>query len=299
MAYAIVLAEREKEEGKKCRLFGFFSRWLKSFAAAEIIINKKEIREGFCLHIVTMPHPDYYLTKNKHGRKKTMRSWFDLLKENQINNYLLDNTLTKYIEGGWDGSQKDFLRESLEQKVHILFGMEPLKSIDYRMLTIAISGIKNKHKTKELLNLLKRFRNVNTIEGDENDSWWEDFMTETGVPVCKSTDHRVLERSDVWLSFNSNDMGCFFNGIKVDIPGKKIIYTGTNKQYKMGYDFPRQLISILGTNLVRRFGYELLSNFLLFAQIEGNGHSLNSAEKILDININFDNYLNFSSLFRW
>lgn len=285
MVYAIVLAGKEKEENKKCLLFGFFNRWLKSFSAAEIVFNQKEIREDFCLHIVTMPHPDYYLSKNKYGRKKTMRNWFDLLNENQISNYLLDNTLTKYIEGGWDGSQKDFLRESLEQKVHILFSMEPLKRINYRMLTITITGIKNTHKNKELLNLLKRFRNVNTIEGDENDSWWEDFMTETGVPVCKTKDLGVLERSDVWLSYDINDLGCLFNGIKVDIPGKKIICADFNKQYRIGYGFPHHLIDVLGVDVIRKFGYELLSNFMLTSLVSENSHSFDSAEKILGTKI--------------
>lgn len=287
MARAIVLAKRVKKEKAKRRPFAFPGKWLESFAAVEISIEQREISEGFILYFIGMPHPDEYLLKNKYGRKKTLQNWIGILKENHIGNYLLDNTLTAIMEGSWDSGHMDLLKESLERKVNIFLSMEPLNNMICERMSITVTGLKDRYKSKELWDLLRKFRNVNIIEDGGNSNWWEDFMTETGVPVCNTSDFGVLERSDVWLSFDENNPISCFHGVKLDIPEKKIIYgSGKNKkQYRAGYSFPQRLVNMLGTDVIRRFGYDMLSNFLLSALMEERGNSLDLAENTLGLKI--------------
>ncbi|NLY18811.1 MAG: hypothetical protein GX045_07660 [Clostridiaceae bacterium] len=285
MACAIVLAEKVRNEKAKKRPFAFFRKWMESFAAAEISVDKKKISDGFMLYLIRMPHPDDFFKKNKHGRKKILQNWINILKENQIRNYLFDSTLATTMEGGWNAGHRDLLKVSLERQVNVLTGMEPLSHLACERMSICVTGLKDRHKNKELWDLLRRFRNVNIIENSGNNGWWEDFMTETGVPVCNTGDLGALERSDVWLSFDESSDIHSFSGIKADIPGKKIICTKNKKQYRIGYSFPHRLINMLGTDIIRRFGYELLSNFLLTSLMEENGVSLESAEKNLGLQI--------------
>ena len=289
MACAIVLAERVNKEKSKRRPFAFFGKWLDSFSAAEIFTEQRNISEDFLLFLIKMPHPDIFFEKNKHGRNKTLQNWIGILKENQIGNYLLDNTLTSIIEGAWNLCNTDLLKDSLEQKVNILLRMEPLSRLVCEKMSISVSGLKNRHKKNKLWDLLKKFRNVNIIENiienSGSDGWWEDFMTETGVPVCNTSDLSVLERSDVWFSFDESSRIASFSGIKVDIPEKKIVCIKSKKQYRIGYSFPRRLINMLGTDVIHRFGYDLLSNFLLSTLMEESGSSLDLAEKTLGLQI--------------
>lgn len=285
MACAIVLAERVKNDKSIRRPSAFFRKWLDSFSAAEIFTEQRNISEGFLLFLIKMPHPDIFFEKNKHGRNKTLQNWIGTLKENQIGNYLLDNTLASFLEGAWNTGNTDLLKYSLEQKVNILLRMEPLSRLVCEKMSISVSGLKDRHKKNELWDLLKKFRNVNIIENSGSDGWWEDFMTETGVPVCNTSDLSVLERSDVWLSFDESSRISSYSGIKVDIPEKKIVCIQSKKQYRIGYSFPRRLINMLGTDVIHRFGYDLLSNFLLTMLMEEKGSPLDLAEKTLGLQI--------------
>ncbi len=285
MACAIVLSGLERKENIRYPSFKAFKCWLRKFSSAEITIENKKLSEAFSIYLIIMPHPNDFMSKNKHGQNRTIRNWMGITQEKQINCYLLDKGLATYLKDGWNIDQKDLLKESLRQKFGTLSKAEPLKGLEYETLTITVSGIKKEHKTKELLGLLRKFRNVNTIEENGMDIWWEEFMTETGVPVCKTIDSGVLQRSDIWLSLDDSTADYSFNGVKIDIPGKRIICSDTKKHYKIGYIFLPRLISTLGVDVIHRFGYGILANFLLTSFIAEKGQDINSAEKALGIDI--------------
>lgn len=287
MSYAIACLPVKREQSVKtgCRWLHAVKALFKGFLPAPVNAETLNIHKELCLYIITMPYPEVFYRKNPVGKKRTMKKWHSVLKEKKIMYYLVEKPLTEYLGEGFP-NMEDFLSETLNSKAALLFKTEPLRGIKSETLTIAVSGAESRQLTEQLANCLKDFRIVNVIEEENrHNEFWEDFMNETGVPVCRTDDVNVLQRSDVWLCFKEIPESRPFRGIKIDIPEKRIIFTGKQEKYRIGYALSREMLHRLGRNLLGRFGYELLANFLMHAMVHGEGYSIASAEEMLGINV--------------
>ena len=123
MAYALVLsATAEKKTGKTLfRWVQGVKQWINAFSPAPVTAAIQEVARGFTLHIITMPEPGVFATKNRLGKKRTLAMWEKILKENGIGRYLLEKPLKAYLPDGWDAEQEDYLAESLKGKLPLLF----------------------------------------------------------------------------------------------------------------------------------------------------------------------------------
>lgn len=284
MSYAIVRSAGKREQSgiTGCKWLRAAEAWFKGFLPAPVNVEVLNIHKDLFLYIITMPCPEVFCLKNRIGKKRTMKKWYSIIKEKSITHYLTEKSLMEYLGEDQSHLDEDFPAESLNSKAALLFKMEPLRGIKTEALTITVTDAENRHLTTQMVSCLKNFRNVNIIEGgDRNNEFWEDFMTETGVPVCRTDDFNVLQRSDVWLSFKKIRSNPTFRGIKIDIPEKSIIFTDKQKQYRVGYTFSRDILRKLGRNLLGRFEHEMLASFLLHAMVHGEGYSLASAEEML------------------
>lgn len=262
MAYAVVVVSEKKLE-KSSNLFQRISGWFSAFFPEPVHVTFREIDDGMFLYVVTMPPPEIYYAKNRTGRKLTLKKWMTAARKNNIEYYLLEPPLGEYMEGGWTLSGGGYLEKSLKRNVYLLFYMAPLKDIKMQTMSIALSGVKKEFVRPKLLSLLSNFKLVNVIGSCEFEDIWDEFMSETGVPVCITEDFAVLSRSNVWISYEENEVGYPFNGIKISVSAKSIVYPEYNRKYRICYAFAGKMLKKLGITLIRRFDNNLLSEFLM------------------------------------
>lgn len=284
MAYALVLASRPVPE----RIFHFHEiyDWIRAFFPAPVYVSFKEIDKNLFLYIVTMPHPEIFHSKNRIGKKGTLNRWMSAVKNNNIEHYLVEKPLKEYINGEWSINKGGYITESIRKNMHVLFSMEPLKELNMQTMTITLSGAKKEFVRPEMIPVLSNFKLVNVI-GSDNDleDIWDEFMTETGVPVCITEDFGVLSRSDIWISYEETNVDYPFDGIKIGVCAKNIIYPERKRQYRIGYTFQKKLLKKLGVKLVQRFNSQLLSEFLLHMLINRKEITINEAEEFLGVKI--------------
>jgi len=286
MAYALVLASGKPSAKKSAFPLRQICGWFSGFISAPVRVSFKEIDNGLLLYIITMPHPEIYRIKNRTGKRLTIKKWIKAVKSNNIEKYLLEKPLKEYMEGEWAADGDGYIAESIRRNMHLLFSMEPLRSLEMREMTVTLSGIKKQYIRPNLMTLLRNFRLVNVIGSDaEMDDIWDEFMAETGVPVCITGDFAVLSRSHVWILYDEKDIDYPFNGIKIAACEKNIIYPKYSRQYRIGYAFSRKLLKKLGVTLVQRFNNQLLAEFLLNMVINKKVISIAEAEELLGVKI--------------
>jgi len=287
MAYALVItASKINEKQEKCMYscIQTLTEWFKKFFPAQIGVEFLKTDCSILLYIITMPSPKEYFLKNKQGRKQTLKKWLQVIKKNEISKYLLEKSLEEYLDGGWCIDEGPYLIESIKRNAHIIFKMEPLRNLKTHNLSITISGADRKWMTCEIKEVLERFKQINTIKEETSlDDFWDDFISETGVPVRRTDDVSVLSRSDIWLSYNGNSDKFPFSGVHVNLAKKSIYYTDAGKQYQLGYVFSQKMIRKLGLNVIRRYNHDLLACFLLYVLVHDNEYLLVTAEEILGI----------------
>lgn len=286
MAYALVLTSEKAIKKSRFFLLNKISGFFRGFIPAAVHVSFIGIDENLFLYIITMPPPEVYLSKNRIGKNGTLKKWMSAVKNNNIEHYLLERPLKEYMNGEWPMEKGGCLAESIRKNVHLLFLMEPLKELEVQTMTVTLSGAKKEYLKSELMSVLKNFKMVNVIAYDSDlNSLWDEFMAETGVPVCISKDFGVLSRTDIWISFEDTGVNHPFNGIKVDTRERKIVNPEFNKQYRIGYSFQRKLLKKLGIRLVQRFDNYVLSEFLLHMLINMKNIEISEAEVLLGVKI--------------
>jgi len=286
MAYALVLASEKAD--KKAGFFPFnrIYGWFQSFISAPVHVDFIEFDKNLFLYIITMPRPDTFSSKNRTGKNRTMKKWILAVKNNNIEHYLLEKPLKEYMDGEWSVEKGGCLTESIRKNVHLLFSLDPLKDLEIHTMTVTLSGAGKDYVRSGLMSVLRNFRLVNVIACDSDlNTTWDEFMAETGVPVCISEDYGVLARTDLWISFEENNTEHPFNGIKIDTGAKKIINPGSNRQYRIGYSYQKKLLKKLGIKLVQRFDNQMLPEFLLHMLMNNKDIAISEAEELLGVKI--------------
>lgn len=287
MAYALALESNTEIDHKRMhRAFAPISKWIKSFFPARVEARTIQFNPQFAITLITMPEPGIFFSKNKTGRRITMKRWQTILKKYRISQYLLGKSLQEYIKGGWS-LQQNARTKRLFDKVSLLFNIYPLNGLNTETMTLALSGAEKVLWSPAFENLLKGFSLVNVLEeGNPVDDRWEEFMTETGIPVCRTNDEKVLLRSDVWLKFQAFSAMSPFNGVKVDIPSQKIVFGKTKKQFRIGFALPNTIVQKLGSAVIRRLSQDTLSCFLVDCYLKDRNVSLDRAEEELGVKLN-------------
>lgn len=283
MAYALVVASENSKVNRKIRLFEKICGWLKSFVPAGVHVIYKEFDKDLFYYIITMPHPKIFHSKNKTGKRKTIKKWMAAVKKNNIEHYLPEPKLKEYMNDGWSINESCFDR-SIRKNVHLLFSMEPLSKLKMQTMTITLSGAEKELIRPELAAVLKNFRMVNVIgSNDDMKDLWEEFMNETGVPVCITENFAALSRSHIWISYEETEYS--FDGIKVDLCAKCIICPNINKKYLIRYAFKKKTVTALGTELMQKFDSQVLSEFFLHMIINRKNIEISEAEELLGVKI--------------
>ncbi|ANX02258.1 hypothetical protein CSTERLE_12090 [Thermoclostridium stercorarium subsp. leptospartum DSM 9219] len=286
MAYALVVASEKEETEKGFSPFSKIKDMITAFLPARIHVSFREIDENLLLYIITMPLPEMFFLKNRRGRKRTLKKWAAVVKNNNIEHYLLEQPLKEYLNREWTMKPNGYLDESIRRNVHLLFSMEPLKGLEMRNMTITLSGIEKGFINPKLLNVLGNFKMVNvTASYNEMDGIWDEFMAETGVPVCITEEFGVLSRSDVWISYEEKEVDYPFDGIKVALSSKKITGCGLDKRYRIGYSLQRKLLKRIGAAVVQKFNPQILAEFLMFMVINRKEITISEAEELLGVKI--------------
>lgn len=286
MAYALVLSSDVPDGNKTAQTFEKIINIFWPFFPAPVQVSFEEIDDGLFLYIITMPHPEIYRSKNRTGRKHTLKKWMSSIDRNNIEHYLLEPLLKEYISGEWIRDENEYIAESIRRNIHLLFASEPLKGLELQTMTVTLSGAGKQYIRPNLISVLRNFRMVNFIISDDvPEDTWDEFMAETGVPVCITDDLAVLSRSDVWISYDKNDVDFPFDGIKISACAKNIVCPKHKKKYRIGYVFRRKLLKKLGTALVQRFDNQLLAEFLLNMIIKRKGIPITEAEELLGVRI--------------
>ncbi|NLX76649.1 MAG: hypothetical protein GXZ01_04645 [Clostridiaceae bacterium] len=286
MAYALVLASEKSTDNGGNRLFRKTGGWFRGFRSAPVQASYIEIDKNLILYIITIPRPEIFHSLNRTGKRRTLGKWASVLNRNIIDHYLAEETLRDYITGEWSMNNSGFLSESIRKNMYLLFSAEPLRRIEMRTMTITLSGARKEYIRPKLVHVLKNFKIVNVIDANSGmQEMWDEFMAETGVPVCITEDFGVLSRSHVWISYEETGIDYPFSGIKVDAGSKCIIYPGGSRQYRIGYSLGKKLMSKLGTKTVQRFNNLELTEFLLDMVVNSMDVSLAEAEEILGLKI--------------
>ncbi|NLM11226.1 MAG: hypothetical protein GX213_10730 [Clostridiaceae bacterium] len=286
MAYALVLASKKPINKDRGRLFQKICDWFRGFMAVPVHVSYKEIDKSLFLYIITMPRPEVFYSRNRIGKKRTLKKWASAIENNNIEHYLLETPLREYINGGWTIDKYDYLAESLKKNMHLLFTMNPLKGLKVQNMTVTLSGVKKEFIWPQLMPVLRKFKLLNVIDPDNSlQDMWDEFMAETGVPVCITEDCGVLSRSHIWISYEDANNDYPFNGIKVAACTKSIICPNDKRQFLIGYTFQKKLLKKLGIELVQRFNNHELSEFLLHMLINIKDVSIPEAEEILGVKI--------------
>lgn len=286
MAYALVLSSEKPIRKSNSRVFQKVLCWFRGFLPAPVQASFKQIDKELFLYIITMPPPEILNSKNRLGKKLTLKKWTSVIYNNNIEHYLLETSLKQFINGEWSMNNGGCLEKSIRKNVHLLFSMDPLKDLKMQTMTIALSGAKKEFIWPKLIPILKNFKLINVIASDNvSEDMWEEFMSETGVPVCITEDFGALARSNIWISYEENSIDYPFSGIKISTATKNILYPDKNKQYHLGYILQKRLAKKLGRKIIQSFNNQLLTEFLLHMLINKKNITQFEAEEDLGVKI--------------
>ena len=292
MAYALILSsDKTQSPGNgSYSLLHSIILWFRGFVPSQVRVEYRKIYENLVFYTITMPHPAEYFTKNKIGKRRTLKKFRRAIMLNNIEHFLLENPLREYLNGEWSMGNNSCLDESIRTKAYLLFYKEPFRDFILQDMTIALSGVQKAYLNYKLMSVLSNFKLVNVIGPDNQlQDFWDNFMDETGVPVCVTEDFDVLARSDIWISFEQTVARNEFDGVKIEFATKNILCKKIKKQYNMKYMFQKKLMKKLGRGLLQRFEHHILSEFLLNIIIQGHDLTLPEAEKLLGLNISVIN----------
>ncbi len=140
--------------------------------------------------------------------------------------------------------------------------------------------------------LITKVKTVNILipEGVSEPIEAEKAFLETGIPVHITTDHDVLNRTEIWLRFPDDNEGFDvlpqkFKGIIIDFGAMKVIDTKLQKIFGLGIEFSDSIKRRFGQQLLNAWEKGVLEGFIIL--VCANAWNINDSEAFERLEMGF------------